>query len=131
MLIAVDGSEQGIVVLTEACSLARSVGISLRILTVEPAAADQPSASLAASKGRLERRIRAVLSQEGMSATVPTVEVRRGPIVQQILATADASDTDVLAIGYHRGGLPGVLEAGSTARRLAHTAPCAVLTIPL
>jgi nucleotide-binding universal stress UspA family protein len=38
---------------------------------------------------------------------------------------------DVLAIGYHRGGPPGVLEAGSTARRLAHVAPCAVLTLPL
>jgi nucleotide-binding universal stress UspA family protein len=34
-------------------------------------------------------------------------------------------------IGCHRGGPPGILEAGSTARRLAHTAPCAVLTIPL
>jgi nucleotide-binding universal stress UspA family protein len=34
-------------------------------------------------------------------------------------------------IGYHRGGLPGIIEAGSTARHVVHTAPCAVLTIPL
>jgi nucleotide-binding universal stress UspA family protein len=59
------------------------------------------------------------------------VEVRRGAIGQQILAAVDASNPDVLAIGYHRGGLPGVIEAGSTGRRLAHTAPCALLTIPL
>jgi nucleotide-binding universal stress UspA family protein len=48
-----------------------------------------------------------------------------------VLAEVRESGADLLVIGYHRGGPPGVLEAGSTARRLAHEAPCAVLTIPL
>jgi len=131
MLVAVDGSEQGMVVLTEACSFAEAVGTTLRVLTVEAGQADQPSASTAGNEGKLDSRVRAVLSRQGMAAAVPSVEVRRGAIVQQILATVDASGPDVLAIGYHRGGLPGVIEAGSTARHLAHTASCAVLTIPL
>jgi nucleotide-binding universal stress UspA family protein len=131
MLVAIDESEQGIIVLTEACSFAKAVGTTLRVLTIEAGQTDQPSASLAGNKGRLESRVRAVLSHQGMATAVASVEVRRGGIVQQILATVDASSPDVLAIGYHRGGLPGVIEAGRTARHLAQTAPCAVLTIPL
>ncbi|MGH7580864.1 MAG: hypothetical protein ACREM9_11870, partial [Gemmatimonadales bacterium] len=50
---------------------------------------------------------------------------------EQVLAAVEAPEAEVLAIGFNRGGPPGVLEAGSTARRLAHLAPCSVLTIPL
>jgi nucleotide-binding universal stress UspA family protein len=57
--------------------------------------------------------------------------VRRGNVVEQILATVDQRRPDVLVIGCHRGGPPGIIDAGSTARRLAHTAPCAILTVPL
>jgi len=37
----------------------------------------------------------------------------------------------VIIIGYRRGGPPGLIEAGSVARQVAHHAPCAVLTVPL
>jgi nucleotide-binding universal stress UspA family protein len=131
MLVAIDGSDEGMVVLSEACSFARAVGTTLRVLTVEAAQADPPSASLAGNRGTLESRVRAVLSHEGMASAIPSVAVRRGEIVEQILATVDASSPDVLAIGYHRGRRPGLIEAGSTARHLAHTASCAILTIPL
>jgi nucleotide-binding universal stress UspA family protein len=131
MLVAVDGSEQGMMVLAKAASFAQAIGATLRIVTVETGPADQPSAGTAAHQDTLDIRVRAVLEHQGMAATVPTLEVRRGAIVPQILAAVEASDSDVLAIGYHRGGFPGVLEAGSTARRLAHSASCAVLTIPL
>ena len=59
------------------------------------------------------------------------VELRRGEPAEQILATVEEQRPDVLVIGSHRGGPAGVIEAGSTARRVAHTAPCAVLTVPL
>jgi nucleotide-binding universal stress UspA family protein len=131
MLVAVDGSEQGMAVLVEACSFASAVGISLQVVTVDPGTADQPLAGTVGDQGRLGRRVQAVLGDQGMATAVSRVEVRRGAVVQQILDMVDASRPDVLAIGYHRGGLPGVIEAGSTARHLAHTAPCAVLTIPL
>jgi nucleotide-binding universal stress UspA family protein len=131
LLVAVDGSEQGMVVLTKAATFAQAVGITLRVLTVEPAPADQPPASTATRERTLDRQVRAILTHQGLAVPVPSVEVRRGAVVQQILDMVDASRPDVLAIGYHRGGLPGVIEAGSTARHLAHTASCAVLTIPL
>ncbi|HMH56083.1 MAG TPA: universal stress protein [Gemmatimonadales bacterium] len=131
MLVAVDGSEQGMVVLTEACSFVKAVGATLRVVTVEAGQADEPSASTPAQTRRLEGRVRACANHQGIAAAVPSVEVRRGAIGQQILAAVTASGTDLLAIGYHRGGLPGVIEAGSIGRHLTHTAPCAVLTIPL
>jgi nucleotide-binding universal stress UspA family protein len=131
MLVAMDGSEQGTVVLAKAASFAHAMGITLRVLTVEPGRADQPPAGTTSSGRTLDKQVRAILSHKGMAAPVPSVEVRRGAIVPEILAAIEASGPDVLAIGYHRGGLLGVLEAGSTARRLAHTAPCAVLTLPL
>jgi nucleotide-binding universal stress UspA family protein len=131
MLVAVDGSEQGMTVLAKAGSFAQAVGIALQVLTVVSDQADQPAGGISAREGTLNRQVRAILSHQGMTAPVPSVEVRRGGIVPQILAAVEANRSDVLAIGYHRGGLPGVLEAGSTARRLAHTAPCAILTIPL
>jgi nucleotide-binding universal stress UspA family protein len=131
MLVAVDGSERGMFVLAKAASFAHAVGITLRVLTVEPGPADQPTAGKSAHIGSLDRVVREILNHRSMETAGPSLEVRRGAIIPQILAAVTASGTDVLAIGYHRGGLPGVIEAGSIGRHLAHTAPCAVLTIPL
>ena len=131
MLVAVDGSAQGMTVLAQAGSFAQAMGIALQVLTVVPDQVNQPSGGISARERLLDRQVRAILSHQGMAAPIPNVEVRRGAIVPQILAALAASRPDLLAIGYHRGGLPGVIEAGSTARHLAHTVSCAVLTIPL
>lgn len=134
MLVALDGSERGMAVLREASGFAQAAGIGLRAVTVEPATDREPdlaSALPTTRTVRLRSRTQSFLTREALPEALPEVEVRRGPIVEQILEAVHESEADVLAIGYHRGGLPGVLEAGSTARHLAHTAPCAVLTIPL
>jgi nucleotide-binding universal stress UspA family protein len=132
MLVAVDGSDQGMLVLAKAASFAQAIGITmLRVLTVEPGPTDQPPTGKSARIGSLERQARDILTHQGVQTVDPSVEVRRGAVIPQILAAITASGTDLLAIGYHRGGLPGVIEAGSIGRHLAHTAPCAVLTIPL
>ena len=132
MLVAVDGSDHGMLVLAKAASFAQAIGITtLRVLTVEPGPADQPPAGRSARIGSLDRQARDILNHQGVKTVGPSVEVRRGAVIPQILAAVTASGTDLLAIGYHRGGLPGVIEAGSIGRHLAHTAPCAVLTIPL
>ena len=135
LLVALDGSERGMVVLKEACGFARSAGASLRVVTVEAASDDEPgdlaSALPVERSARLQSQVLTLLSREAAAGAVSAVEVRRGMIPDQILAAAHASGSDVLVIGYHRGGLPGIVEAGSTPRHLAHTAPCAVLTIPL
>lgn len=134
ILVALDGSERGMVVLRQACGFARAIQGGLRVVTVEPAAPDEDGATgepLRARSQRLASRAQQVVRRGlGDEAHVP-VAIRRGTIVEQVLAAVEESCADVLAVGFHRGGPPGVLEAGSSARRLAHLAPCAVLTIPL
>ena len=135
MLVALDGSERGMVVFKEACGFARGAGASLQVVTVEAGPADEPAALASTlhvvQNTTLDSRVQALLAREAVAGDVPAVEVRRGAIVDQILSAVHASGPDVLVIGYHRGGPPGIVKASGTARQLAHTAPCAVLTIPL
>jgi nucleotide-binding universal stress UspA family protein len=130
VLAALDGTERGMRVLVAACKFAAKIGAELRIVTVERTPAGEPAElgrDLPLGRtSKLEREVHAVL---GSAET--KVDVRRGAIVAQVLAAVTDHDADALVIGYHRGGPPGSLEAGSMARRLAHTAPCAVLSIPL
>lgn len=133
VLVALDGTHRGMVVLREACAFARSIGARLRIVTVETAPSDEPqdlSGNLPLARSTwIQGRVNQLLSDEQLPIT--EVHIRRGRIVPEILAAVAELNADVLVIGYHRGGPPGVLETGSTARHLAHEAPCAVLTIPL
>ena len=133
VLVALDGSERGINVLNQACDFARYAGATVEAVTVERWLGDEPSQSASAlpvaRSSALQLRVGEVLSRNGFPAA--PLAIRRGDILQQVVAQAQESGADVLAIGYHRGGPPGVLEGGSTARRLAHAAPCPVLTIPL
>ena len=126
VVAAVDGTERGMAVLLAASDLSRTVGAELRAVTVERHRDEEP-AELASSIPSLRAgRLRPRVAQAGAD-----LEVRLGDPVEQIVATAERAEADVLMVGYHRGGPPGILEAGSTARRLVHTAPCAVVTIPL
>jgi len=133
ILAALDGSDQGINVLSQACDFARYAGAVVEAITVERRPGDEPlhvvSTLPVARSSSLQARVREVLARKGLPDT--PLAIRRGDILEQVVAAAQETSADVLAIGYHRGGPPGVLEAGSTARRLAHAAPCAVLTIPL
>ncbi len=133
LLVALDGSERGMNVLNQACDFARQVGADLQPITVERTPANEPLELVSdLPLGRsvsLEVRTQAVLKEKGLPA-VP-LAIRRGEIVDRIVEEAQETDADVLVVGYHRGGPPGVIEAGSIARRLLHASPCAVLTIPL
>jgi nucleotide-binding universal stress UspA family protein len=133
MLVAVDSSPRGLNVLEVACDFARQAGATLQPITVERVAGNEPSHSVSSppltASVSLQGRVREVLARKALP-DVPLV-IRRGEIVESIVAEALESESDLLIVGYHRGGPPGVLEAGSTGRRLVHTAPCAVLTIPL
>jgi nucleotide-binding universal stress UspA family protein len=133
LLVALDGSERGMSVLHRACSFAHDVRAGLQVITVERGSPDEPwhlAASLpVARSSALQARVLAVSRREGIPDLAVTI--RRGDIGEAVLAEIGETGSDLLVIGYHRGGPPGILEAGSTARRLAHAAPCAVLTIPL
>ncbi len=133
VLVALDGSDRGVNVLNQACDFARYTGATVEAVTVEQRSGDEPpqvGASLPVARSlSLQARVHEVLAREGFPDA--PLAIRRGDIVDRVVAEARESGADILAIGYHRGGPPGVLEAGSTARRLAHAAQCAVLTIPL
>ena len=65
----------------------------------------------------------------GMGPT--DLRIRRGNVLTELLAEAADTSARLLAFGYHRGGPPGIVEGGSVARGLLHSALCAVLTVPL
>jgi nucleotide-binding universal stress UspA family protein len=126
LLVALDGTERGFTVFKEASRLGEALDVGLDLVTVERALSDEP-ANLARDvrDGRTENLARA-LGPSGRA-----LRVRRGDVVTEILREVDARQAHALVIGYHRGGPPGFVEAGSVARQLSHSAPCAVLTIPL
>jgi nucleotide-binding universal stress UspA family protein len=133
VLVAPDGTDRGLSVLREACGFVRGIRGSLRVVTVERGPSDEPAqlyGTLPLARSIwLQGRVNQLLANEQLP--ISSIAVRRGEIVPEILSAVSEFDVDLLVIGYHRGGPPGVLEAGSTARHLAHKAPCAVLTIPL
>jgi nucleotide-binding universal stress UspA family protein len=132
ILVALDGTERGMRVLIAACKFATNIGAELRMVTVErPPAGESMDLGRELPLGRTTRLEAEVHAALGAAQPDTKVDIRRGAIVPQVLAAVKDHDADALVIGYHRGGPPGPIEAGSTARRLAHTAPCAVLSIPL
>jgi nucleotide-binding universal stress UspA family protein len=135
LLVALDGTERGLTVLQAACGFARGIKASLGVVTVEQEPAGEPahlaSALPVERSARLQSQVRMVLSRECVDGSKPLIDVRRGPVVEQVLAALEETSADALVVGYHRGGPPGVIEVGSTARHLAHLAPCTVLTVPL
>ncbi|HKU61578.1 MAG TPA: universal stress protein [Gemmatimonadales bacterium] len=130
ILAALDGTDRGLEVLVAANRLATAVGAELLAVTVESTPSGEPAAGapLLARSAVLAQRLRQTLGRDHPNARL---EVRRGSAVEQILAAVEATGADTLAVGYHRGGPAGIIEARSTGRRLLHAAPGAVLTIPL
>ena len=126
MLAALDGTERGFAVLRPALDLALVLGVGLDLVTVERASAREPvPAAFEAPGRRTENLIRLLGPLAG------TLHLRRGDVVAEILDEIEVRRPRILVLGYRRGGPPGPVEGASVARRLAHRAPCAVLTIPL
>src|SRR5262249_28752525 len=127
IVVAVDGSARGSVVLRFAVTFAREVGAALRVLTVERSWPGEPAELALAVPSTRGEAMQAELARS--LALEVEVEVRRGDVAEQILDAAGEGGDDVVMIGCHRGGPAGVIEAGSTARHVIHQAPCAVLTV--
>lgn len=126
VLVALDGTARSIGVFSRARHLLEALGANLKVVTVQPSPAEPRSALPHFRSNAGTENLRQLLEREGK-----VLRVRHGNIVDEILALVAVVGASVLAVGYHRGGAPGVVEAGSVARRLVHSAPCAVLTIPL
>ena len=126
VLVALDGTARGLAVLAATRSIAQALDAGLALITVEPVRADEPPELAGSLPAGRSANLRRMLNGDG-----DTLRVRRGDVVAEILREVIATEAQVLAVGYHRGGPPAVLDLGSVGRRLAHSAPCAVLTIPL
>jgi nucleotide-binding universal stress UspA family protein len=139
--VALDGSERGFMVYDYATGFAEACCLKLSAITVEPEWTGEPAAlskqTLSARSERLagmiERRRRSgrkVLSDPGTCTVAEPLIVRHGETVAEIVAEVQSARTDVLILGFHRGGPPLVVSSGSVSRKLVHSAPCAVLTVP-
>jgi len=128
MLVCVDGTERSLEVYQTAVDFSRAAGIGTKAVTVEPVWLNEPedlAAKLPASRTlRLNRTL-----ERGLPS--PDLRIRRGNVLAELLAEATETGARLLALGYHRGGPPGIVEGGSVARGLLHSALCAVLTVPL
>ncbi len=134
LVVALDGSSRGLMVFDVGYNLARALHKPARGITVEPEFENEPE-ELAARvpttrTRRLEEAIRARQPAGNGKARLP-LSLRRGEAVGEILAEMEDYPDHALVLGYHRGGPPGVIEAGSVARQLVHRAPCPVVTVPL
>jgi nucleotide-binding universal stress UspA family protein len=141
-LACLDGTERGMRVFHVARALTAVAAARLQSVTVEPVWLDEPEELAGILPGarslRLTRtldRVRFAAANEGEDWGGKTsdarLRVRRGDVVLEILIEVQESGADLLVIGYHRGGPPGMVEGGSVARKLLHAAPCGVLTVPL
>jgi len=128
MLVCLDATERSLTVFKAATALARGTGSPVHAVTVEPVWLNEPdelAATLPASRTlRLNRTL-----DRGLITT--DLRIRRGNVLSELLAEAQDTGARLMAFGYHRGGPPGIVEGGSVARGLLHSALCAVLTVPL
>jgi hypothetical protein len=130
ILIALDGTVRGKIVCETACAFARAIGADVGVVTVERQHAGEPDALAVQVPGaRAEQAARTARELADRCGRSVELIVRRGDPVREIMDAS--SGWDVLAVGYHRGGPPGIIEGGSVARRLAHQVPGALLTVPL
>jgi nucleotide-binding universal stress UspA family protein len=128
MLVCLDSTERSAQVFQAASDFARSTGTKLQAVTVEPVWLNEPEDLAAKLPASRTMRLNRTLDR----GTGPTdLRIRRGNVLSELLAEAAETSARLLAFGYHRGGPPGIVEGGSVARGLLHSALCAVLTVPL
>ncbi len=121
-LIALDGTERGLVTLRRGVEVATGFALPLHVVTVDTAA-HVLVGSLAGStdKGhRLEGR----LHQLGVDA--PVIALQGDPVEEILRAVAP---DDLLIVGHRRGADAAMPDR--VGRKLIWLAPCAVLAIPL
>lgn len=136
ILCAVDRSPSSLQAFGYAIALARWQGARLNLLEVIEAAGP-PGVSRAPKddavpngiRAALERDLRRVLTARRASDLKVEIFMRKGHVVQEILAQAKASRSDLVVTGSHgRGGVQRLV-LGSVAEKVLRLATCPVLTV--
>ena len=136
ILCPVDRSPSSLEAFTYAIALARWQGARLNLLEVIEAALPPGGSRVAEDNSvptdtltALERDLRRDLTASRASDVRVKIFMRRGKVVQEILAQAQASRADLVVIGSHgRGGVQRLV-LGSVAEKVLRLATCPVLTI--
>ena len=136
ILCAIDRSPSSLQAFGYALALARWQSARLNLLEVieealPPGVNRAPTSDGVPNETRttLERDLRRVLTARRASDVQVEIFMRKGKVVQEILAQAKASRSDLLVIGSHgRGGVQRLV-LGSVAEKVLRLATCPVLTV--
>ena len=136
ILCAIDRSPSSLQALGYAIALARWQSARLHLLEVveeapPPGVSRAPKSDAVPNETQtaLERDLRRVLTARRASDVKVEILMRKGKVVQQILAQAKASRSDLVVIGSHgRGGVQRLV-LGSVAEKVLRLATCPVLTV--
>ena len=136
ILCSVDRSPSSLQAFSYAIALARWQGARLNLLEVIEAARPAGSSRVPEDdnvpedmRAALERDLRRVLTARRASDVRVKIIMRKGNVVQEILAEAKASRADLVVIGSHgRGGVQRLV-LGSVAEKVLRLATCPVLTV--
>lgn len=136
ILCPIDRSPSSLQAFSYAIALARWQGARLNLLEVIEAARPTGSRRVPEddtvpndTQAALERDLRRVLTARRASDVRVKIIMRKGSVVQEILAQAKASQADLVVIGSHgRGGVQRLV-LGSVAEKVLRLATCPVLTV--
>ncbi len=135
ILAAVDGSERGEVVIDAAVALAQQTDAGIKFVIVEPKQPGEPAelalATPLARTEKIQRHLADRARRQERNGTRFQLVVQRGAPVPGVLDAIAATQSDLLVVGYRRGGPAAVIDAGSTARQLLHAASAVVVTVPI
>jgi nucleotide-binding universal stress UspA family protein len=136
ILCAIDRSPSSLQAFGYAIALARWQGARLNLLEVIEEApppgisrAQKIGGVPAETRTAFERDLRQILTARRASDVKVEIVMRRGNVVQEILAQAKTSRSDLVVIGSHgRGGVQRLV-LGSVAEKVLRLASCPVLTV--
>jgi len=135
ILVAVDGSRAAAAALAQAIDLARDEGARLTLVTVVPPhrwLLPSPYIAPVPTEEELECQAQQIVDDaerlvpDGVS--VSTV-VRRGPVLDAILARVECAEHDLVVVGSRGRGPAGSLLLGSLSLALVRHSPVPVLVV--
>jgi nucleotide-binding universal stress UspA family protein len=138
LLCPVDFSASSMAALRRALSIAKESDARLTLMhVIEWAVDDQfltdhlgdASAFRRAIEERARERLDAAISTDDRTWCRPSTRLAHGKPYEQILATAEQEETDLIVIGVHSRNAFDVLLFGSTTNQVVRRASCPVMTL--